>query len=305
MKERESSEQEKKSEYREMLDNLIKTYVNRSDCFANQIPSGEYYCVRSPITPSLIHEHLLGRATIGVYTLSKDNTAKYVVLDADDEENMDKLEKVFVEFDAPSYLENSRRGGHLWFFFENPVEGKLARNFGMRVAEMYGVNAEVFPKQAETKGTGSCIRLPFGTHRKTGKKYHFEGFSSLEEELWEMSNPAGRVSFETINKYQYEEPKKERKTYGEISELPIWEKIKRVITVKELVEQFVDLDSKGKGHCPFHDDGSPSFSVNEKENYWNCFAGCGGGSVVDFWMKLNHMEFKEAVDDLAERLGLT
>ena len=45
-------------------------------------------------------------------------------------------------------------------------------------------------------------------------------------------------------------------------------------------------------------------SVNEKENYWNCFSGCGGGSVVDFWMKMNNMDFKEAVNDLAERLGV-
>ena len=72
----------------------------------------------------------------------------------------------------------------------------------------------------------------------------------------------------------------------------------------EMGECFFSMDKKGKGHCPFHQDDKPSFSVNVKENYWHCFAGCGGGSVIDFWMKLNNLEFDDAVDDLAERLGL-
>ena len=91
---------------------------------------------------------------------------------------------------------------------------------------------------------------------------------------------------------------------GEASDLPLWERVKRQIAVEELVSQYVDLNAKGIGKCPFHEDEVPSFSVNAKENYWNCFAGCGGGSVIDFWMKLNEMDFKEATKDLAERLGL-
>jgi DNA primase len=89
-----------------------------------------------------------------------------------------------------------------------------------------------------------------------------------------------------------------------LGDLPLWEKVKGQITVRELVEQYVDLNAKGVGKCPFHDDVNPSFSVNDKENYWNCFSGCGGGSVLDFWMKMNEMDFKDAVNDLAETLGV-
>jgi DNA primase len=49
---------------------------------------------------------------------------------------------------------------------------------------------------------------------------------------------------------------------------------------------------------------NPSFSVNTKENYWHCFSGSGGGSVIDFWMKWNNLDFIEATNDLAERLGI-
>lgn len=39
------------------------------------------------------------------------------------------------------------------------------------------------------------------------------------------------------------------------------------------------------GKCPFHEDKSPSFSVDIKKGLWNCFAGCGGGSVIDLVAK--------------------
>jgi len=300
-------ELKRKSDFEKMAENMMETYINRDDCFALQLPSGVYYCVKEPVTPRLIERHLNGKITLGTYTLSKESTAKFCVLDADDKDNFDRLEFVFRNLLFPSYLEYSRRGGHLWFFFEEPVSGKEARNFGLEIAKIFRIDAEVFPKQTVSKGPGSCIRLPFGIHRKSGTRYQFAGFSSSSEQLIELSKPAGRIPLEIVMKYQYKEPIKRPFVNGNGKDhvgLPMWERIKQKITVRELIEQFVDLNDKGIGRCPFHDDEKPSFSVNEKENYWNCFAGCGGGSVIDFWMKFNHMEFKEAVDDLAERLGL-
>lgn len=50
--------------------------------------------------------------------------------------------------------------------------------------------------------------------------------------------------------------------------------------------------------CPFHNDGSPSLKIYEKTNSWHCF-GCGAGSnQIDFIMKDQNMDFKEAVDYL-------
>lgn len=46
----------------------------------------------------------------------------------------------------------------------------------------------------------------------------------------------------------------------------------------------IELKRVGKslmGKCPFHEDSSPSLSVDVEEGLWNCFAGCGGGSVID------------------------
>jgi hypothetical protein len=297
-------EPEKKMDVVVVANQMYDTFVNRDDCYAMQLKNGAYYCVRRPLLPGVIADHLLGHITVATYTLSEQSTAKFTALDADTDEDFYKLCRVFEKLPYPSYLEASRRGGHLWFFFEKPIAGKNARNFGLEVAKLYGVEAEVFPKQTITKGPGSCIRLPFGIHRKTGDRYAFAGFCQNQDMIDTVVNPV-KIPLEEVLKCQYKEPvkiKKEHPTESPFIDLPLWEKIKRQITVRELVERYVDLDAKGKGKCPFHDDDSPSLSVNERENYWNCFAGCGGGSVIDFWMKLNHMEFNEAVEDLAERL---
>ena len=95
----------------------------------------------------------------------------------------------------------------------------------------------------------------------------------------------------------------------EPSEAPrgkVSERIKKSVTVLEFVSRYVDLKPAGSGAiglCPFHDDHHPSFGVNDEENYWNCFAGCGGGSVIDFWMKWRDCDFKTAVGEL-ERVVL-
>src|SRR5688572_25595964 len=139
-------------------DRLAKTFVNRQDCFAIQADTGQYYSVKDALTVNHVVRHLKGEITLGVYLLGLDGTAKFTVIDADDEEGFEKLTQVQERLPLPSYLELSRRGGHLWFFFEEPVEGKIAKNFGLEIAKRFSVEAEVFPKQSESDGPGSCIR---------------------------------------------------------------------------------------------------------------------------------------------------
>ena len=70
----------------------------------------------------------------------------------------------------------------------------------------------------------------------------------------------------------------------------------------EFVSQYVDLrptTSGALGLCPFHDDHHPSFGVNDRENYWYCFACCGADSVIDFWMKWRGCDLGTAVKELA------
>src|SRR3990167_5957337 len=52
------------------------------------------------------------------------------------------------------------------------------------------------------------------------------------------------------------------------------------------------------GICPFHEDKKPSFAIYPETNSWYCFAGCGGGDVIDFYMRPNNSDFKDALREL-------
>ena len=59
------------------------------------------------------------------------------------------------------------------------------------------------------------------------------------------------------------------------------------------------------GLCPFHNEKTPSFSVNREKQIYHCF-GCGkGGGVVSFIMEIENLSFRDAVEFLAKRAGMT
>ncbi|GAA5167308.1 DNA primase [Pseudonocardia eucalypti] len=78
--------------------------------------------------------------------------------------------------------------------------------------------------------------------------------------------------------------------------------------IDEVVGEYVALRRAGagslKGLCPFHDEKTPSMNVRPTHGTFHCF-GCGeGGSVIDFVMKIEHLGFVEAVERLADKVGV-
>jgi DNA primase len=75
----------------------------------------------------------------------------------------------------------------------------------------------------------------------------------------------------------------------------------------ELIGGRVPLKKAGKEYkacCPFHGEKTPSFHVVPDKQFYHCF-GCGKhGTAIDFLMEHDHLNFLEAVEDLAERVGL-
>jgi DNA primase len=76
----------------------------------------------------------------------------------------------------------------------------------------------------------------------------------------------------------------------------------------ELVSQYTPLRKVGgrfTGRCPFHDERTPSFSVNPVDKLYHCF-GCGkGGDAITFVREIEQFDFGEAVTWLAERFGVS
>ncbi|MCK4738631.1 MAG: DNA primase [Deltaproteobacteria bacterium] len=86
------------------------------------------------------------------------------------------------------------------------------------------------------------------------------------------------------------------------------EEIRMRADIVEVVSSYVALKRRGANHigpCPFHNEKTPSFTVNEDKGIYYCF-GCGaGGNVISFLMKHEGLAFPEALRSLASRYGIT
>ena len=85
------------------------------------------------------------------------------------------------------------------------------------------------------------------------------------------------------------------------------EEIRMKNDIVDVISNYVRLQKKGSsyfGLCPFHNEKSPSFSVSRDKQMYYCF-GCGaGGTVFTFLMEYENYSFLEAVQYLAERVGV-
>ena len=79
------------------------------------------------------------------------------------------------------------------------------------------------------------------------------------------------------------------------------------ISIADVVGTKVKLTKRGReylGLCPFHNEKTPSFTVNESKGFYHCF-GCGAhGDIVKFEMDANGLPFIDAVKKLADKVGM-
>jgi hypothetical protein len=86
-------------------------------------------------------------------------------------------------------------------------------------------------------------------------------------------------------------------------------RIKEAIPLADLCRDYgIVLKSHGAdlvGHCPFHDDTTPSFVVTPAKNLWHCLGACqAGGDVITLMMKQEKLSFRHAVEKLQQKAGL-
>jgi hypothetical protein len=182
-------------------------FKGRNDFFARQWIDEKgrrgFSPVEHPLDMTDIKKHLEGKETLGLYLLNEANQVSVSVIDIDidqkalldyanDEEgtlrlhrqthnDALKLASVCDDMDIPVLLEDSGyKGRHLWFFFESPINAKLARLFLKFIIERAGkpesgIHQEIFPScdKLKGKGYGPLIKLPLGIHKRTGRRCLF------------------------------------------------------------------------------------------------------------------------------------
>ena len=78
----------------------------------------------------------------------------------------------------------------------------------------------------------------------------------------------------------------------------VLEQIKARLSLSEVVGDYVHLTARGGrlwGHCPFHEEKTPSFSVVEDQGFYYCFSCKRGGSMFDFIMEIGRASCRERV----------
>ncbi|PKL84026.1 MAG: DNA primase [Ignavibacteriae bacterium HGW-Ignavibacteriae-3] len=85
------------------------------------------------------------------------------------------------------------------------------------------------------------------------------------------------------------------------------DEVRNAADIVDVISAHVHLKKRGKnfiGLCPFHQEKTPSFTVSEDKQIYHCF-GCGvGGNVFKFLMEFKNISFVEAVEEIADHLGI-
>lgn len=312
--------QSKDSELKEQ-DALVRAFmacfVNRTDWYAVQLKDGSYVAMHKPLTSKLIVRHLKGQVTIGIYALNTESQAKWICFDADTDEQGGQLHSLSQRLHGaavPSYIEDSRRGCHLWLFFSEQLPGRTARAFA-RALLGAAEPMEIYPKQDVLDGgPGSLVRLPLGVHRLSLTRHPIRlgGTMPTQDQRDQLglfvrpcTVPTAFVATTLADAVAARPLLPSAPTVAprrEATGASTIERIKAAFDIAEFVGEYVQINRAGKGLCPFHDDARASFSVNKERQFWNCFAGCGGGDVIVFWEKLRGIDRRTAIRELAEML---
>jgi DNA primase len=86
------------------------------------------------------------------------------------------------------------------------------------------------------------------------------------------------------------------------------ERVRDAIDIVDLIGTYISLRRAGKGMvglCPWHDDSRPSFQVNPERQTFRCWVCNVGGDAFSFLMRMEKVEFREALEQLADRAGIT
>jgi hypothetical protein len=149
--------------------------IGRRNDYALQRDDGGYVRVGAAVSLAALARHVAGVETMASYVIDEAGTCQFAVFDADSLDGLVQLLSVQRRLAADgidSALEGSRRGGHLRVWFASAVLPALVRRWLLPYCPE---GVEFYPKQdaANFQHPGSLMRVPFGVHRLSGRRYPF------------------------------------------------------------------------------------------------------------------------------------
>lgn len=166
----------------ELLEAFMTRFVNRRQPYAVQQEDGTYRWRYEALTSALVLGHLRGKLTLAPSSSDSFGSCRWLCLDVDAPDGLRQLlalNKALLPIELPGLVEASRRGGHLWLFFEAPMAVITARTKllaaldYMRAQGAEAPDCELYPdvRTAAHAGLGHAVRLPLGIHRISDRRY--------------------------------------------------------------------------------------------------------------------------------------
>ena len=178
-----------------------------------------------PVTNDVIHNHLIGNLTIGVYTLLTDETCWFLAVDFDKatwQEDAAAFLDTCNSLSISAALERSRsgNGGHVWIFFDSPHQATLARKFGstlltytMERHPQLGLSSydRLFPSQDTMPkgGFGSLIALPLQkAPREKGNSLFLDRDFKPYSDQWAFLSSLGKMRKKEVEEIVFDAQRK-------------------------------------------------------------------------------------------------
>ena len=285
-------------------------FIGRQSDYALQTSNGRYRRVGFPVSLEVVQAHLDGSCTMGSYVIDERGRCFFAVFDADQEGGLlvlAELRRTLARDGIPSYLEASRRGGHLWVFLDTPAPAWAVRKW---LLPFCPPGVEFYPKQDETDGVGSLIRVPLGVHRLSGRRYPFviwkqEHLVPVHQQLAGTLEALSQIERVMVPQGLFTAYRRASKHTSQTFPSSIRYHARTPGIAEWCAEQepfafigrYVRLDSRGMGCCPFGEhhqagrDRHPSFQVFQPKrpggNCWRCYTGDVSGNVFNF-LQLYH-----------------
>ena len=297
---------------------LAARCIGRHNDYALQREDGGYVRVGAAVSLDALSRHVAGSETMATYVIDEQGGCQFAVFDADSLDGIVQLlavQRCLSADGIDSALEGSRRGGHLRVWFASRVAPDLVRRWLLPYCP---AGVEFYPKQdaASFAQPGSLMRVPFGVHRLSGRRYPF--LVAADSGAGDRLVPAARsVSasldwLATVRRVQV--PVRDVATRRDGTG-PATKKYvasgagggstslasETLVSIHDwcdrqdalrVIGRFVALDRRGMGCCPFgwhHSDGKdahPSLWVHAPRSSgapcWYCHVWRRGGNLFDF-----------------------
>jgi hypothetical protein len=163
-----------------LLEEWRARFVNRTMPYALQQVDGSYRWAYDACELETLTAHLRGELTLALASTNARGDCRWLCLDVDVPGMLRQLlmlRDALTEHELPGLVEASRRGGHLWLFFDAPLPAVAARYVLAKTLEAVSAEGvevpahERYPDLGGPGGLGHAMRLPLGIHRKTGQRY--------------------------------------------------------------------------------------------------------------------------------------